>query len=296
MPVHRFVSHNGQIREVGEGMLSPGQLGLLAGWGIFSTLRVSEGVLFAWERHWARLTRDAALLNIALPDSEDVKRDLEALIEANHAHDSTLRLVFIRNAGGMWEGPPTGHDTDVVALTANRNKWGESVRLTYQPGGRFAGSDFAHAKVNSWAQNLRWYERAHDAGFDECILLNQHGEITECTSANIFAVQGSDVWTAPVEAGCLPGITREILLTEIRVPGIRIGERRLRPEDLESADDVFITSSTRDLLPVAEIGSHETGTKTLAGKPEVRNELLVEFRRYLQGYVESRAKKIQAAV
>lgn len=292
MAVHQFVTHNGKIREAGEGMLSPGQLGLLAGWGIFSTLRIADGVLFAWERHWARLSRDAALLNIELPpDSDKIKQDLADLIEANGAYNATLRIVFIRNTGGMWEGPPTEHKTDVVALTAESNHWGDSVRLVYQPNGRFAGSDFAHAKVNSWAQNLRWYERAHDSGFDECILLNQHGEVTECTSANVFAVHGSEVWTAPVEAGCLPGVTREILLSEIHVPGIRVSERTLRPEDLTTADEVFITSTTRDLLPVSAIGDTKLGSKS-----EVRNELLAGFRRYLNGYVESRAKQVRAAV
>jgi branched-chain amino acid aminotransferase len=84
MSIHRFVLHNSSIREAGEGMLSPGQLGLLAGWGIFSTLRVADGVLFAWERHWARMSRDAALLNVAMPeDPDEVVRDLHKLIEAN---------------------------------------------------------------------------------------------------------------------------------------------------------------------------------------------------------------------
>jgi branched-chain amino acid aminotransferase len=107
--------------------------------------------------------------------------------------------------------------------------------------------------------------------------------VTECTSANIFAVHGSEVWTAPVSAGCLPGITRELLLEEVRVPGVRVLEKTLLPEDLESADDVFITSSTRDLVGVSQIGD-----KTLSTCDNVRTKLLVEFRRYLHDYVESR--------
>jgi branched-chain amino acid aminotransferase len=284
MAIHRFVLHNGSIREAGDGMFSPGQVGLLAGWGLFSTLRVSSGVLFAWERHWARLSRDSALMNVALPDdSEQIQQNLIKLIEANQAPNSTLRLVIFRNSGVTWEGPPTGRASDVVAMTTDNNKWADGVRLMYQPGGRFAGSDFASAKITSWGHNLRMYDRAHQKGFDECVLLNERGEVTECTSANIFAVHGSEVWTAPVSAGCLPGITRELLLEQVRVPGVRVIEKTLLPQDLESADDVFITSSTRDLVGVSQIGD-----KTLHTCDNVRTELLVEFRRYLHDYVESR--------
>ncbi len=123
--------------------------------------------------------------------------------------------------------------------------------------GRHGASPFAGAKITSWAANLTWYEEAHERGFDEVILLNEHGQISECTSANIFAIQDDCVWTPPVEtSGCLPGVTREILLEAIDIPGITIAERELTPSDLEEADQVFITSTTRDLLPVFEI-DHE---------------------------------------
>ena len=284
MAIHRFVLHNERIREAGEAMLRPGQLGLLAGWGLFSTLRVANGVLFAWERHWARLSRDAALMNVELPrDPDQLQQNLTKLMEANGAPNATLRLVVFRNGGVMWEGPPTGRPSDVIAMTADLSRWSDGVKLMYQAGGRFAGSDFAHAKITSWGHNLRFYERAHEQGFDECVLLNERGEVTECTSANIFAVHGSEVWTAPVDAGCLPGITRELLLNEVRVPGVRVIERTLRPEDLESADDVFITSTTRDLVGVSQIGD-----RNFSGSGSVRAGLLAEFRRYLTEYVESR--------
>lgn len=279
--IHRFVMHNGRICESGETLLRPGQLGLLAGWGIFSTLRIAEGVLFAWERHWARLSRDSKLMNVPLPtDSEIVRRDLLKLIEANNASNGTLRLVIVRNGGVLWEDGKSALKSDVIAMTADQNRWGAGVRLMYQPAGRFSASDFCRAKVTSWSANLRWYERAHDLGYDECILLNENGHITECTSANIFAVAGSKVWTAPIESGCLPGITREVLLTAISVPGVQLGEKVLTPPEIEAADEVFITSSTRDLLPVSRIGE-----RALQSRDHVRPVLLDAFRRYLSDYV-----------
>ncbi|HEX4137466.1 MAG TPA: aminotransferase class IV [Bryobacteraceae bacterium] len=270
--MHRYYLHNGNIRETTEAGLFPGQLGLLSGWGVFTTLRVADGALFAWERHWARMSRDAQMLNVEMPANlNNVERDLIRLIEANHAESSTLRLVVVRNTGGFWEGPSTGRASDTIALTAASRQWGDSVRLAIQPNSRYAACDFTRAKVLTWGHNLRWYERAHEQGFDEVILLNEFGRVAECTSANVFAVFGQEVLTPPIGEGCLPGITREVLL-EIRVPGISVVERALSIEDLYRADEVFITSTTRGLLPVREIAG-----RVLTERSAVRGPLLRAF-------------------
>jgi len=252
--LHQYILHNDGIREASAQVFSAGQVGLLSGWGVFSTIRVIEGVPFAFERHWARLTRDAAQFHIAVPaDAESIRRQLLTLIEANQARHATLRLVIVRNGGGMWEGPPVGRTSDLIALTADTKRWGTSVKLAYVAQARHAACEFAGTKIISWATNLTWLEAAQARGFDEAILLNERGEVSECTSANIFVANGNQVWTPPLSSGCLPGITREVLLGEIRVPGIQIGEKDLRPADLEAADEVFITSTTRNLLPVSRI-------------------------------------------
>ncbi len=142
----------------------------------------------------------------------------------------------------------------MVAFTANVNAWGDSVKLGVIPHGRHAGNEFAGVKYTSWAQNLTWYERAHEQGFDEVVLLNERGEVAECTSANIFVAQGGQVYTPPISSGCLPGVTRAVLIEEVRPSsGLRVKEKTLLLNDLESADEVFITSTTRELLPVVSI-------------------------------------------
>jgi branched-chain amino acid aminotransferase len=252
--VHRFILHNEEIRESSDKLLAPGQVGLLSGWGVFSTIRVADGVLFAFERHWARMRKDAAALRVPLPpDAQPVRRKLLELVQANQAFDATLRIVVVRNTGGMWEGPGSGRPSDLIALTSASKEWGSGVRLCYTPHARYAAGEFAGAKILSWAMNLTWLETAQTRGFDETILLNEHGQVAECTSANIFAVEGGRVWTPPLSSGCLPGVTRELLLHEIHVPGYTIQEKALTPADLESAAEVFITSTTRNLLPVVEI-------------------------------------------
>jgi len=279
--VHRFVLHNQELREASELTLAPGQVGLLAGWGVFTTLRIADGVPFAFERHWARITRDAALFHVEIPhDPELVRRGLLDLIEANQAHNCTLRLVIVRNSGGMWAGPSNGRESDVIALTADSRQWGSGVKLAYQVNGRHAACPFAGTKITSWAMNLTWAETAQRRGFDEVILLNERGEVAECTSANIFAAVGNQVWTPPLSSGCLPGITREVVLGEVHVPGMEISEKVLMPADLEAADEVFITSTTRDLLPVRQIEDRMAGSSDSA-----RIAMQTAFSHYVDGYI-----------
>jgi branched-chain amino acid aminotransferase len=275
--IHRYFLHNGKITEASEASLFPGQLGLLSGWGVFTTLRVVDGALFAWDRHWARMSRDARLLNVEMPpDPGALERDLLHLVERNEAPNCTMRLVVVRNGGGLWEGPATRRPSDTIALTAASKRWGDTVRLGIQPHARYAASDFTQAKVLSWAQNLRWAERAQEQGFDEVILLNEFGRAAECTSANVFAVFGPEVLTPPLSEGCLPGITREVLVEEVRAPGLRFVERPLTVDDLYRADEVFITSTTRGLLPVREIAGRALN---------VRGDVCAHLRRAFQSYV-----------
>src|SRR3954468_13433038 len=117
--MHRFILHNDEIHEASEKLLSPGQVGLLSGWGVFSTIKVIDGVLFAYERHWARMSRDAALMRVPLPgDAASLERNLLRLVEKNTATIATMRVVVVRNKGGMWEAPGQTRAADIIAFTA----------------------------------------------------------------------------------------------------------------------------------------------------------------------------------
>lgn len=258
------------------------------GWGIFSTLRVAKGVLFAFDRHYKRMQHDAERMRVPFHFSpEELEHTLHSLIQANSAFDATLRVAVVRNRGGIFEGPSTTRDADLIAFTADLNDWGAGVRLSYVPDGRHGASPFAGRKVTSWAQNLTWYEEAHERGFDEVVLLNELGQVSECTSANIFAIFDRDVYTPPLDtSGCLPGVTRALLLDEVRLSKISIAERELSPADLEAADQVFITSTTRDLLPVLEI-DHEL----LHQSAEVLNLLQKAFLDYRSSFVEKHLRR-----
>src|SRR5690242_21058438 len=100
--MHRYLLHNGEIHLSGEALLSPGQVGFMNGWGVFSTLRVSDGVLFAFQRHYRRLQRDAERMRVPFDLSPaDLHGALRKLIESNRAFNATLRVALIRNQGGI---------------------------------------------------------------------------------------------------------------------------------------------------------------------------------------------------
>lgn len=288
--MHRYALHNDHLRECSEQMFSPGQAGLLAGWGVFSTLRVARGVLFAFERHWARMQRDAGVLRVPLPsDPEYLRTRLLQLVRANQADNAVLRVVVVRNRGGVWEGP-NDRDFDLIALTADLHDWGAGARLTVEHDARHAACTYSGTKTISWALNLAFLEEAQSRGFDEVVLLNEWGEVSECTSANIFISKGGQVWTPPLHSGCLPGVTRALLLNEVRASGITVGEKVLRLQDLEEADEVFITSSTRDLLPVLSVEGLE-----IRSSGATRRELERAFGRYLAAYVARQKELVPPA-
>jgi len=285
--MHANILHNGRIQASSEKTLSPGQIGFMNGWGIFSTIRVFDGVLFAYERHWARMGKDASLLRVPMPeDREWLRRQLLALVEANSAWNATLRVAVVRNRGGFFEGQGIERDYDVIAFTTDVHAWGGGVRLAIQPQARHSACMFAGTKITSWCFNLTWLEMAKSKGFDEVVLLDEQDRVSECTSANIFIATPEGVMTPPLSSGCLPGVTRELLLSEAGSPEVPIHERHLRLEDLYRADSVFITSTTRELLPVVEIEGRQLNCNEAA-----RLALQQSFSAYADRYVAVAAER-----
>jgi branched-chain amino acid aminotransferase len=281
--MHRFALHNGVIHEAGERLLSSGQVGLLNGWGVFSTIRVFDGVLFAFERHWERMKKDAAKMHVPFPENpEELREMLLRLVEANQALNSTLRVAVVRNHGGAWEGPGIERAYDIIAFTTVLTGWGDSVSLAIQKNARYSGCPFSGTKILSWSFNLVWLEQARSRGFDEVVLLNERDEVAECTSANIFAAFGNRVVTPPLSSGCLPGITRQVLLAESRGTTFPVEEKPLTVDELLGADSVFITSTTRELLAVGSLEGRLLGTKQ-----DARIVLQQVFSNHVDNYVST---------
>ncbi len=256
--MHELVFHNGRIVPLGQARLSPGQAGLLSGWGLFTTLRLYDGKPFAFERHWQRLSRDAARIDLPFEFSaERVRADLVELARANRMKEGAARLYFIYNKFGYWQGDESMPQVDLLMYTADLPLRQGAARLAVEEHGRYTAHPLTGTKVISWLQNVWALERAHRRGFDDALLLNERGEVAECTAANVFCVRGALVETPPLSSGCLAGVSREVLLQIGPEAGLPIAERPLTLQELLSADEVFITSTTREVQPVAQIEEHE---------------------------------------
>lgn len=281
--MHPYILYNERIVGAEEAILKPGQLGLFGGWGVFTTLRIYDRVPFAFERHWARMKRDAALIHVPLDfDPAEVRANLVRLLERNGVREATLRLLVVRSRKGTWEGPGSGRASDLVAFSIDVCGFAERVSLDVRQQGRHAASPFAGTKTLSWAHNLTMIEEAQQRGFDEVILLNEREEVAECTSANIFAVEAGVVYTPPLSSGPLPGVTRAVMLEEIDPAAAPVREKTLRLDDLYRAEEVFITSSTRELIPVERIGERVISE----GPWPVMEKLREALREYVRRYVD----------
>ena len=279
--IHRFVLHNDAIVPSDEAVLRPGQVGVFTGWGVFSTLRIYRGIPFAFERHWARLARDAALLHVDMPPSRAALRSqLIELVARNRCPEAKMRVNVMRSQGGLFEGPGSGRATDVVAFTADLSGDPGRVALALQSHGRDSKSLFAGTKTLSWAHNLTLFENAQRAGFADALLLNERGEVSECTSANIFAVRDGVTLTPPLASGPLPGVTRAVMLEELNEP---VEDQVLHPDDLYAADEIFITSSTRELVPVTRIGDQALRATAWPVMERLRSSL----REYINDYLKA---------
>ncbi len=281
--IHRFVFHNERVLPIDQVRLSPGQAGLLNGWGLFTTIRIVEGVPFAFERHWKRLERDAERTHCPFPFEEDVvKAQLGEVLRANQVQEGCGRIYVVYNQAGFWSGDEKLPRVDLIIYSADLPSYREPARLGVREHGRHAASPLAGVKVTSWLTNVWCLNEAQKAGWDEVVMLNERGEVAECTAANIFCVRGGRVATPPLTAGCLEGVTRGVLLEIGTGAGAAVEERMLLPEDLYAAEEVFISSTNRSVLAVGEID----GRKIAAAPGLITQKLEKAFASYVRAYVE----------
>ena len=261
--IHSNIFHNDRLLPIEKMRLSAGQAGLLCGWGIFTTIRISRGEAFAYERHWRRLEKDAAIIRLPMPyTAARVRVHLHEVIRANKVVDGCARIYLVYNSVGFWQSDEQRPQVDLIIYSAPQPEFRETIRLALREHGRHAASPLAGVKSTSWLPNVWAVAEAQKDGFDEVVLLNERGEVAECTAANIFAVKNGKVYTPPLNSGCLEGVTRGILFEIAPEAGVAVIEQALRPDDLYSSDEVFISSTNRNLLGVGEIAGHAIATAT----------------------------------
>lgn len=242
---------NGALQDADSALVSVLDHGLTVGDGIFETIKVTDGRTFALTRHLDRLTRSARGLGLPEPDLDEVRRACAAVIEADPMSLGRLRITC---TGGL---SPLGSDrgdaglTLVVALGETVRRPDTTAAVTV-PWTRNERSAVAGLKTTSYAENVVALARAHAGGATEALFANTADRLCEGTGSNVFVVIDGELHTPPLASGCLAGITRALA---VEWAGAR--ESDLPMDVLERADEIFLTSTLRDVQAVHRIDGRE---------------------------------------
>jgi branched-chain amino acid aminotransferase len=273
-PPDRLVWIDGRMLRGADAVVSVFDRGARDGGGIFETLRVDAGRAFAWERHMERLVLSAAELGFPVPPSPArLHEAMRELLDAQSLTDAVLRITVTRGIAG---GRPTRTGAWVEAGPLAGRLW---------PGTR-AGAGRAmiakHAFEPGWigrhktTSRLAWdlaREEARAAGVDEAILVTPAGAALEGAASNLFAVRGGEVLTPPLASNVLPGLARATVIGLCAGLGVPVREAALTVPELLAADEVFLTNSVQEVLPLAQLAgralpSQETGQRLRAAYRE----------------------------
>ena len=224
--------------------------GMTVGDGVFETIKVVAGEPLALSRHLRRLEHSCSILGLDTPNVDTIRTAVRDVIdsEPDAARLGRLRITCTAGAGPLASDRHAGVSTTIVAVSPMQ-PWPATTSATVVPWVRNERSAVVGAKSTSYAENVVALAWAHERGFSEGLFVNTRDELCEGTGTNVFIVQGERVLTPPLSSGCLAGITRELLLEW----GLA-DEAELAVRDLEAADEVFVTSSTRDVHPVVKLG------------------------------------------
>ena len=261
MSVWIQIGEQAELLDADQARVSVFDHGITVGDGVFETLKVLGGEPLALTRHLHRLVRSCEVLGLQLPNLEAIRAAVGEVIrnEPEASDLGRLRITCTGGAGPLASDRLDGSQTTIMALRPMQ-PWPATTSAVVVPWVRNERSAVTGAKTTSYAENVVALQWAHDRGFSEGLFANTLGQISEGTGTNVFVVKDGDVLTPPVSSGCLAGITRELLLEW----GLAT-EAALSLEDLESADEVFLTSSTRDVHPVTKLGDRtwsEPGPET----------------------------------
>lgn len=237
---------DGALVDAATARVSPLDLGLLTGDGVFETLRVYDRRIFAWDRHLDRLAHSAGALALTLPDPSTLLDAARAVIDAHPERDGRVRITItggVRPFGSPRDSTPP---TVIVTMAALR-PLPTTAAVVVVPWTRNERGATAGLKTVSYAENVRALAHAHAANATEAVFANTRGDLCEATGSNVFVVHNGFVRTPPGESGCLLGITRALVLECCADLGVRCDEVDVPMAALRDADEAFLTSSTREV-------------------------------------------------
>ncbi|MCX3059065.1 aminotransferase class IV [Streptomyces beihaiensis] len=242
---------DGGLRDLDTARVSVFDHGLTVGDGIFETVKATEGRPFALTRHLDRLARSARGLGLPEPDADEVRRACTAVLDAKPMPLGRLRITYTGGTSPLGSDRGDGGPTLVVALGEVTRRPDTTAVITV-PWTRNERGALTGLKTTSYAENVVALARAHQHGASEALFGNTVGQLCEGTGSNVFVVLGGELHTPPVTSGCLAGITRALA-----VEWTGAQETDLPLDVLDRADEVFLTSTLRDVQAVHRVDGRE---------------------------------------
>ena len=258
--------------------------GLLYGDGIFEGIRAYNGRVFQLKEHIDRLfySAKAILLDIPMSHGEMMKAVVETCRQ-NGIRDGYIRLLVTRGIGTLGLNPHRCKDPSIIIIADKIQLYAPEL---YEKGMEIITAPTTrnlHSALNPAIKSLNYLNNilakmeANIAGCEEAVMLNAEGFVSECTGDNIFIVKARRVFTPPLSAGALHGITRGVVMDLAREEGVSVAEPNLTRYDLFNADECFLTGTGAELIPIVKIDGRVIGT----GRPGPLTGKLVDKYRAL---------------
>ena len=278
------VNVNGVITAAADAVVPVFDHGFLYGEGIYETLRTYNRRPFLLARHLHRLRASADRIGLSIPQTDAELTDSIAHTMDHAAVDAEqyIRMLVTRGVGELSYDPTTcPRPTIVIIVKAHRENDPEAqtrgIRLIMSSVLRnHPAAIDPQIKSNNLLNNLLAMQEAIRAGAQEALMRNYRGEVSECAQSNFFLVRKGEAHTPPLGSGLLEGVTRNFLFEVGRLEGIPVHETVLGDKDLAEADEMFITSTTREVLPVSRLDDRTIGT---GASGPVTTRLAQAFRR-----------------
>ena len=240
--------------------------GVTVGDGVFEAIKVVDNVPFALTRHLQRLARSATGLGLPTPDEDAVRAAVDETLDGQHLTLGRIRITYTAGISPLGSNRDTVSPTLVVVAT-EAAPFPPSTRAAVVPWPRNERGAVAGLKTTSYAENVIALAYAAERGATEAIFANTAGNLCEGTGSNVFVVFGDTVVTPPLSSGCLAGVTRDLV-----VEWCAVEERDVSMAELGTADEVFLTSTTRDVQALEAIDD-----RTFAAHP-VTDKIAAQWR------------------
>ncbi|RLA64857.1 MAG: branched-chain-amino-acid transaminase [Epsilonproteobacteria bacterium] len=261
------VSINGKIMFKEEAKISVFDRGFLYGDSVYEVIRTYEGIPFLLQEHLNRLWHSASKLEMGFPfDQNNIVKEVNTCLGELGKENAYIRIIITRGQGPLQLDPVSAGSNNIVVIT---REFKENPKEWYKNGVNIIISNVERTSIRAidpniksgnYLNNIMAFIHAKKQHAFDAVMLNSQGYITEGTTHNIWVVKKGKAYTPPLHAGILEGITRKTVLVLAKKNGIEVEQKNMTAEDLINADECFMTSTTKEVIPVTQVNNAPIGT------------------------------------